>query len=574
MAIGTPSQSPAIIVKEIDLSGVVPNVQSTTGAIVGNFRWGPIGERVRIGSETSLAAAFGNPDLDNTIDFHSAAYYLRYSSDLFVTREATTAAINAHSSFATGTNPLIKNRADFDAKMASLESDGHTFIAKWAGTAGNGLRVSVCPSDTTQFNSWAYNSSFDRAPGSSAFATDRGASDDEVHIAVIDENAQFGPKDAVLEIFPHVSITKDAKNADGSSNFLRDVVNNGSNYVWCAGFDAAYTTAGANTTTDSGDDFSLASPAVANYDLLTGVNSAALTPTEYATGFDIYEDADTVQVDFLIAPGMNTSADQATVTNDLVAIASARKDCLVVSSPNRAAVVGVNNPATITNNVTTTANTFTFKNNLVVDNNYLKVYDKYNDQYIKIAASSSTAGIMAAADANAAPWVSPAGARRGNYLGITSIEYSPNKTQRDTLYKAGINPISNIPGQGVLLFGDKTHESRPSAFDRINVRRLFFVLERAIAEAAKNVMFELNDEFTRAEFTNIVEPFLREVKGRRGITDFRVVCDETNNTANIIDTNQFVATIFIKPARSINFITLNFVAVRSGVEFEEVVGTV
>ena len=181
---------------------------------------------------------------------------------------------------------------------------------------------------------------------------------------------------------------------------------------------------------------------------------------------------------------------------------------------------------------------------------------------------------MSASDANAAPWVSPAGARRGAYLGVTNLAYSPTKAQRDTLYKASVNPVANIPGQGVLLFGDKTHMNRPSAFDRINVRRLFLVVERAIGEAAKNVMFELNDEFTRAEFVNIVEPLLREIKGRRGITDFKVVCNETNNTSAVIDRNEFVANIFIKPARSINFITLNFVAVRSGVEFEEVVGTV
>ena len=209
-----------------------------------------------------------------------------------------------------------------------------------------------------------------------------------------------------------------------------------------------------------------------------------------------------------------------------------------------------------------------------MDGNYLKVYDKFNDQFIEIPAASSTAGIMAATDLNRAPWFSPAGSRRGQYFGITSLLFSPTKAQRDTLYKAGVNPIANIPGAGVILFGDKTKLARPSAFDRINVRRLFLVLERAIARAAEQVLFEFNDEFTRAEFVNIVEPVLREVKGRRGITDFRVVADATNNTPAVIDRNEFVASIFIKPARSINFVTLNFVAVRTGVDFEEVVGTV
>jgi phage tail sheath protein FI len=179
---------------------------------------------------------------------------------------------------------------------------------------------------------------------------------------------------------------------------------------------------------------------------------------------------------------------------------------------------------------------------------------------------------MAATDKVSAPWFSPAGSRRGQYLGVTELLHNPSKTSRDQLYKAGINPIVSMPGQGIMLFGDKTKQSRPSAFDRINVRRLFLTIERAISKAGENVMFEFNDEFTRAEFVNIVEPFLREIQGRRGITDFRLVCDETNNTAEVIDRNEFIASCFIKPARSINYVTLNFVAVRSGVDFEEVVG--
>ena len=202
------------------------------------------------------------------------------------------------------------------------------------------------------------------------------------------------------------------------------------------------------------------------------------------------------------------------------------------------------------------------------------MYDKYNDEFIHIPAASSTAGIMAATDVSAAAWYSPAGPRRGQYLGVTGIAYSPNKAERDVLYRNSVNPIANIPGQGLLLFGDKTKLARPSAFDRINVRRLFLVIERAIALAARNVMFEFNDEFTRAEFTGTVEPFLRDIKGRRGITDFRVICDETNNTGAVIDRNEFVATVLVKPARSINFVTLNFVAVRTGVDFSEVAGAV
>jgi len=308
--------------------------------------------------------------------------------------------------------------------------------------------------------------------------------------------------------------------------------------------------------------------------LTLGVNSGTLGTADFQTAHNEFEDENTIQIDMLIAPSLSSGTDQATVVNDLVATATARKDCVVVTSPNRAAVVGVTDPATVTTNITTTAASFGKSSYLVVDNNFLKVYDKYNDKYTFIPAASSTAGLMASTDDVAAPWFSPAGTRRGNYLGITSIAYNASRTQRDTLYKAGINPIANLPGQGITLQGDKTFLGKPSAFDRINVRRLFLVLERAIKGAAQNVLFEFNDEFSRAEFVNIVEPFLREVQGRRGITDFRVVCDETNNTGQIIDTNSFVASIFVKPARSINYVTLNFVAVRTGVDFEEVVGAV
>ena len=354
------------------------------------------------------------------------------------------------------------------------------------------------------------------------------------------------------------------------------MINDRSDYVWLAGWDSAYAAAGAGTTIDSGDDFSLATPTtIVEHDLEKGANSGALTTSEVLTGYDLFEDKDQVEIDFLIAPSMVNSTDQATVVNDLVSTAqSLRKDCIVNASPARDDVINLTNAATITTNIVATANAFTNSSYLVADNNFLKVYDKYNDQYIFIPAASSTAGICAATDLERAPWFSPAGTRRGQYLGITSLAWTPNKAQRDSLYKVDVNPVANIPGQGTLLYGDKTMLGRPSAFDRINVRRLFLVLERAIGRAARQVLFEFNDEFTRAEFVNIVEPVLREVQGRRGITDFRVVCDETNNTAAVVDRNEFIANVFIKPARSINYVTLNFVAVRTGVEFEEVVGTV
>ena len=575
MAIGTHSESPAIVVKEVDLTGVVPNVQSTTGAIVGNFRWGPVEEATLIDNEGTLASTFGAPNDDTAVDFLSAAYFLRYSQSLQTIRVATDSAANA-SDISVSTQPTVKNDDAYDTQQSALDSDNHVFIAKYPGDLGNSLKVETCPTHATDsaFDNWTYATEFDAAPGTSTFASGRGAQNDEMHVIVIDEDGLFsGTRGTVLETYPFTSVASNAKAADGTTNYIVDVINNRSRYIKMVGFGSSQFSPSAGTSATNGIDFRNASfDDVRSGTLANGVNSSALTTSEILTGFDKVEDKDTVQVDFLIAPGMNSRTDQTTVVNDLVSTAqSTRKDCIAVASPARTDIV---NNSTPNADAVTTANTFTNSSYLVVDNNYLKVYDKYNDKYRYIPAASSTAGIMAATDLNAAPWFSPGGPRRGQYLGITALSYTPTKAERDTLYKAGINPVANIPGQGVLLFGDKTKLNRPSAFDRINVRRLFLVIERAIALAARNTLFEFNDEFTRAEFVGIVEPFLREIKGRRGITDFRVVCDETNNTAAVVDRNEFVANIFIKPARSINYITLNFVAVRSGVDFEEVAGTV
>lgn len=576
------SESPAITVKEIDLTGVVPNVGSTTGAFVGNFNWGPVDSPILVSDEAGLVSTFGSPSKTNSIDFHSAAYFLKYANSLYVVREATQGAsesLNGYDARAASA-PRVKNSGNYMWQENALDSDQHTFIAKYPGALGNSLQVqwlsAVDSAEDPAFTGWAYEDNFDGAPTTSAYTSDRGGSNDEAHVVVIDQDGLFtGAKGTILESFPFVSVASDAKSADGTSNYIVDVINNRSNYLWMAGFgDLADSDWGANVGTDVADatDYQLATPAVKTLSLAGGTNSATFTATEYSTGFDRFEDKDNIQVDFLIAPGMSSRELQTTVVNDLVSIAQGtRKDCVVVTSPARSDIVTGSTPNV---DAVATAKTFTYSSYLFVDNNYFKVYDKYNDQYIYIPAASSTAGIMAASDNDTAAWYSPAGQRRGVYLGVTGLAYTPNKTERDLLYRNSISPIANIPGQGILLYGDKTHMARPSAFDRINVRRLFLVIERAIAIAARNVMFEFNDEFTRAEFVNIIEPFLREIQGRRGITDFRVVADETNNTAAVIDRNEFVCSIFIKPARSINFVTLNFVAVRTGVDFEEVVGTV
>lgn len=535
MAIFSPSESPAIVVKEVDLTGGVPNVQSTTGAFAGAFRWGPVEQAKLIDNEASLASTFGAPDDTHAVDFLTAASFLRYSNALQTVRVVSSDALNSSSVDSAGLASLIKNQNAFD-QNTSLVTDA--IYAKYPGAIGNSIKVAWTGSGNWSAWTASYKSQFNGAPSGT-----------ERHVLVIDVDGIItGTAGTVLERFPYVNASSSAFNADGSSNYVKDVVNRNSNYI------------NLNGTLSSSDSATLA----------FGANGTAPSAANYLTGLTAFEDKDTIQVDFLIAPGKALLADQDTIVETLVTTAgTTRKDCVVITSPSRASVVGVADPVTAT---VTETDGYPFSSYLFIDNNWLKVYDKYNDKYIYIPAAGSTAGIMAASDTNSAPWFSPAGSRRGGYLGVASLAYTPTKSQRDVLYKAGVNPVANLPGQGVLLFGDKTHLNRPSAFDRINVRRLFNVIERAIALAARNTLFELNDEFTRAEFVNIVEPFLREIKGRRGITDFRVVCDESNNTGAVVDRNEFIANIFIKPARSINYITLNFVAVRSGIDFEEVAG--
>ena len=594
MALFTPSQSPAVVVKEIDATGGVPNVQTSTGAIVGNFRWGPVEQRTLISNEADLINVHSTPDTTNTIDFHNASYFLRYSSSLQVVRAVTSHAKNSRAGGAVGatemqtggdhtttTAPLVKNKDNFISQEGTLNDSNQSFIARFPGALGNSLQISICTPTLADsaFNNWAYKSSFDAAPGSSTLDSAAGGSLTEVHVAVVDEDGQLsGTKGTVLETYPFVSVASNSKAQDGGTNFIKNVINERSQYIHMVGFPGNITVPGVlagTAMTSTQQDFipAGANIKVLNYSLDSGVNSNALGTAEIATGHDLFEDVEAVEVDFLIAPGMGNRTDQTAVTNDLIANATARKDCVVVSSPARSDVVGQSNETTITSNVVATAATMTKSSYGIMDCNYLKVFDKFNDQFIEIPAASSVAGLMAETDRTQAPWFSPAGTRRGQLLGVTGLNYNPNKTNRDTLYKAGVNPVVNVSGSGICLFGDKTMFNRPSAFDRINCRRLFLTLERAIAQAAKNVMFEFNDEFTRAEFVNIIEPVLRDVKARRGITDFRVIADETVNTAEVIDRNEFIANIFIKPARSINFVTLNFVAVRTGVSFEEVVGT-
>ncbi len=563
--------SPGVQVKEIDATSVVPAVSTSIGGFAGSFNWGPVEQVVSVSSEKELLSTFGTPDDNTALYFLTAAAFLKYGNALQVVR----AASGHDNATADGSGLLIKNDEHY---TNSGYNTGAGSVGQWAakfpGDLGNSLKVEMVTADvtTSNYNAWAFQGQFDGKPGTSDYAINLGRSasyNDEIHVIVIDEDGLFtGTANTVLETFAFMSIGSDAKANDGTSNYYVDVINAQSNYIrwmdhktttpsWSAGSSLRGSTslAGGFDTVDS-------------LSLSGATDDNTPTTAELALAYDLLEDAETVDVNLLFSvPDANGSN---TLANDLISIASSRKDCMAFVSPPIADTQGSATPAA---DVKAFADSLTSSSYASCDSTALYVYDKYNDTYRYIGAAGHIAGLCANTDQIADSWFSPAGVNRGQLLGVTKLAFNPKQADRDTLYKARANPIVSFPGQGTILFGDRTLLSKPSAFDRINVRRLFNTLEKAISTAAKAQLFEFNDEFTRAQFKNLVEPFLRDVKGRRGLSDFLVVCDSTNNTGQVVDSNQFVADIFIKPAKSINFITLNFVATRSGVEFNEIAGT-
>ena len=559
--------SPGVEVKEVDATNVIPAVSSSIGGFAGSFNWGPTEEVVLVSSENELAEKFGSPD-DNTAKyFLTAASFLKYGNALKVVR-ASSGHLNATH---LGNGQLVKNEDDYDNNHSTGISGKGNWVAKYPGVLGNSIQVSMVTAgvSTSNYNAWTFKGSFAEKPGTSDFAKGLGKTSaaDELHVAVVDRlGAISGTPNTVLETFEFLSQGSDAKKADGTTNFYKDVINSQSEWIYWANHDSSLTDAGETVASQAGA--MTTNTAVIDNNLSGGTDDNAPTTGELALAYDKFEDAETVDVNLLFAVPDANGAN--TIANDLIAIATARKDCMAFVSPPLEDSVGSSSPST---DVIAFADTLTSSSYASCDSGALYVYDKYNDVFRYIGAAGHIAGLCANTDNVADAWFSPAGVNRGQLLGVTKLAYNPTKADRDALYKARVNPVVSLPGQGTLLFGDKTLLDRPSAFDRINVRRLFIVLEKAISTAAKAQLFEFNDEFTRAQFKNLVEPFLRDVKGRRGITDSLVVCDGTNNTSQVIDANRFVADIFIKPSRSINFITLNFIATRSGVEFSEISGS-
>ena len=463
----------------------------------------------------------------------------------------------------------IVNFADnFEYRVISVSTNDLTIVRKeepayFGASDSSGLHVALNNGAQVR-RRWKYYDLFNKAPGTSPYAQAKGGSNDEIHIAVIDEDGGLtGIKGEILETFASLSKASDAKTPQGSDNYYPNVIYNQSNYIYWMDHNASGSNWGSAANGTTFTDVT----AVSNVSLSNGSDGSAATTGQKKTAYEKFADSETVDVGLIIA-----GAGDKTHIDNLITIAENRKDAIVFASPERSDVVNVADGNQQKDNVVGFFNQINSTSYAVFDSGYKYMYDRYSDIYRYVPLNGDMAGLAARTDLIADAWFSPAGLNRGIVRGVVKLAFNPTQTQRDELYRARVNPVATFPGQGTVLFGDKTGLSAPSAFDRINVRRLFIVLEKAIATASKFQLFEFNDEFTRANFRNIVEPFLREVQGRRGITDFKVVCDETNNTGEVIDRNEFIADIFIKPARAINFIQLNFVATRTGISFEEVGG--
>lgn len=551
--------SPGVNVSEIDLTTVIPALSTSIGAIAGKFSWGPVNEIITISNENLLASTFGDPDSTNYEYWFTAANFLSYSNSLRVVRAAnTTSSINATNY---GGGVLIENRSDYELNHTTDANTNGDFAAKYPGSLGNSLRITMADANTFSLWTASYQSEFTDSPSTSDYVSGLGGANDEIHILVIDEDGKFsGVANTILEKFGFVSKASDAKTSDGSSNYYKDVLNNKSKYIWHLAHPADATNWG---TAAAGTGFDLLQE---NYGVsLINGNDGTLTDGNITDAYELFANPDSADISLLISGPANS-----TIVTSLRNIVETRKDCLLFISPEKDDVV--DKLGSESSNILAYRNALTSSSYVVMDSGWKYQYDKYNDTYRWVPLNGDVAGLCARTDRVRDPWFSPAGANRGILKNVIKLAWNPTQAERDDLYLKGVNSVITFPGEGTMLYGDKTLLSRPSAFDRINVRRLFIVLEKSIARAARSSLFEFNDQFTRAQFVSLVEPFLRDVQGRRGIYDFRVVCDETNNTGEVIDRNEFVGDIYIKPARSINFIQLNFVAVRTGVSFDEIVG--
>lgn len=625
--------SPGVNVSEIDLTTIIPAVSTTNGGFAGSFQWGPAGVRVLIDSEVTLVSRFGKPDGNTFTSFWTAANFLAYGNSLRISRAVNANSFNATANNLAALQ--IKNEDIYTESYAAGQGSFGPWAARYPGELGNALKVSYCPSSNAFYQNltsglgvtaavtvsgqtvigtsgtttphlqagdivrigkvgpyinvttvtssnitlesairynvasggvierkWFYGPQFDSAPRTSTYVRNLGGSNDEIHVIVLDRTGAIsGVPGTILEKYPFLSKASDAKTSDGSTAYYPTVIYNKSRWIYWGKHDTSGTNWGntaANTTFTT-----VGNPTTST---LGGGTTVAPTDADVIVALDFFKDADSVDISLLPLGDASATVINYAIDN----IAETRKDLVTFYSPNRASVV--NNAGNEADAIVAFDANLSDSSYAVMDSGWKYQYDKYADAYRYVPLNGDIAGLCVRTDTTRDPWFSPAGFNRGAVKNVVKLAWNPQKADRDVIYQSGINPVVTFPGEGTILYGDKTCQSKPSAFDRINVRRLFIVLEKAIARAAKYSLFEFNDEFTRASFVSMVDPFLRDIQGRRGIYDFRVVCDTTNNTGEVIDRNEFIGDIYIKPARSINFIQLNFVAVRTGVSFDEVVG--
>ena len=632
---GIPSLSPAVTVNEYDLTLTARAIPQSAGALAGHFQWGPVEKRILVDSEQTLQNRFFIPNDATFKSWLVGSSFLAYVSGLWVSRANSSGHLNATAA-GTGLPIKNEGFYEANYYSGGGSASAGIWAARYMGDLGNSIRVSICPSNTAfearmtatanlqsgnatvvftgnvatdttspltvgdlvMFNTgsanigftevlaitlpntvyvnsqailnvtntaavvtrkWKYAPYFSSGPGTSAYATRQNGANDEIHVAVIDRDGKLtGVANTVVEAYPYVSVASDAVNQDGTSNYYKQVIYDRSRWLYWTGHTAAGTNWGNPA---NGTNYTIVS--VPSYTNLAGGTIGTPSDANLITALGQFINPEEVDVSFLIMADASNTVIQYAIQS----IAEIRYDCLVTFSPRSSDVV--EQPG---NEMT---NAINFATNLyhsafgVMDSGWKYMYDRYSNVYRWVPLNGDIAGLMGRTNN---PWDSPAGPNKGLIKNAIKVAWNPTKAQRDELYRRGINPVVTFPGEGIQLFGDKTFLTKQTAFDNINVRRLFSFLEKVIAKAARNSLFELNDEFTRARFVSLIEPLLRDVMGKRGIYDFRVVCDETNNTPQVIDSNQFVGDIYIKPARSINDIQLNFVAVPTGVTFDEIIG--
>ena len=631
--------SPGVVIKERDLSNaVVVGASALRGAIASSFRKGPVGKIVNIGSERELIDTFGAPSEANAGDWLVASEFLRYGGQLAVVRAAT-GVLNATLD---GSAVLIASKEDYDAGAGSSEK----FAARDAGADGNNLHVVIVDSgadwtiaksghglsvgnnysdddsvthevvevvdagtfrviqgtaapnpaagDTaTAFTNSNWNAtaigstgltykSIAPRPGTSAFASERFLSKDEVHVAVIDTSTN-----TIVERLTYLSKLSDGKTPEGNSSYWKDSVNQFSQYIYASALTSAeFTTQGedpgaaaASYGATSGAPLVLAGILkTAGGGLSGGTDDFAYTSGEVGAAYDLFLDTEETTVDFVLQGGdAANETDTRAKAASVAGVANSRKDCVAFVSPWTGDQIASSGnvaltPAQQLANTTEFMDTIASSSYVVKDSGVKYTYDRFNDKYRYIGCNGDIAGLCVSTSATLDDWFSPAGTNRGGLQNVVKLAFNPNKSQRDDLYSSSINPVVSFPGAGPILFGDKTALASPGAFDRINVRRLFLNIEKRARALAEGILFEQNDSTTRGGFNASMSSYLSEVQARRGVTDFLVVCDDSNNTPEVIDRNEFVAELYLKPTRSINYVTVTVTATRTGVSFAEVVG--